>query len=441
VTSARIPAEKRVAIVTLCLGLFLAGAFAGLVVLYGHQLRADIRQKMIERDAAVLYSVAQQQIEITDSLNALLPDARREGMLALALFDESGVAVEKIPASQPLVDLSLDDFVQLQNGKTISRFHPAFPLSTLLVEAAPGQTSPVLEVLLPLHRRAHRAEPIGFVRYHLDARQLSAKLDALDASVQHKLFLVLALGLTLIGLIVAAAHLALTRAQRSLAERSAGLARANFELTLASKASALGQITSHLIHGLKGPVSGLQAVMRSGNQEAAANYAERIRSLIQEATDLLSDQSAQASYELTTSELAELIKRRHAATAEESGITIRVHADRFVQIDSHRGSLLCLIINNLVCNAIEASQPGKRVEVTLSPLGEYLQVSVADEGSGIPDEVRSRLFTPGCSGRAGGTGLGLTISQLLSRQIGATLELITTGKNGTVFRATMPLKP
>jgi signal transduction histidine kinase len=154
---------------------------------------------------------------------------------------------------------------------------------------------------------------------------------------------------------------------------------------------------------------------------------------------MLSDQSAQANYELTASELAELIHKRHAAIAEAAGVKIRVRADRFVQIDSHRGSLLCLIINNLVCNAVEASQSGQTVDVSLSPINNSLQVSVADEGSGIPDNVRDRLFTPGCSGRAGGTGLGLTISQLLSRQIGATLELVTTGNQGTVFRVTMPL--
>jgi len=58
-----------------------------------------------------------------------------------------------------------------------------------------------------------------------------------------------------------AAYVGLNRAQRVIVERTARLTHANFELTLAAKASALGQITSHLIHGLQGPVAGLRAVV------------------------------------------------------------------------------------------------------------------------------------------------------------------------------------
>jgi len=64
---------------------------------------------------------------------------------------------------------------------------------------------------------------------------------------------------------------------------------------------------------------------------------------------------------------------------------------------------------------------------------------VSDEGHGIPDEVRPHLFEPGRTGRAGGTGIGLAISQLLARQIGATLLLESTGPKGTTFCLTLAL--
>jgi signal transduction histidine kinase len=433
--------DRHITALTLVLGALCTLVFAGLVVLYGRELRADIRNRMIERDAAVLYPVAQQQIESTASLAALLPDARRRGTLALALFDETGVTTETVPANQPLAELSFDDFVQLQDGRPLTRFHPAFPLARFQAGVAAGRTSPVLEIILPLYRHPDPGgrSLLGFVRYHLDARPLAAELAALDENVARKTRFTLILGVSLIGVIVLAAHLILRRAQRTIAERNARLARSHFELTLATKASALGQITSHLIHGLKGPVSGLQTVIQSGDTAAAAGYAERLRSLIQETSDLLSDQTARASYELTGEEVAAIICHRNAAQATERQVAFQVSGGLVRPLDSHRGGLLCLIANNLVQNAIEATDSGRNVRVELTSDDRIFAVTVADKGRGIPDELRPHLFTPGKSGRPGGTGLGLAISQLLARQIGATLELVSTGPQGTVFRVTLPV--
>jgi signal transduction histidine kinase len=65
-------------------------------------------------------------------------------------------------------------------------------------------------------------------------------------------------------------------------------------------------------------------------------------------------------------------------------------------------------------------------------------ITVADEGHGIPPELREHLFEPGRTGR-NGSGLGLAISRLLARQIGATLVLESTGPEGTTFTVTLPI--
>ena len=61
------------------------------------------------------------------------------------------------------------------------------------------------------------------------------------------------------------------------------------------------------------------------------------------------------------------------------------------------------------------------------------------EGHGIAEDVRAHLFEPGRTGRPGGSGLGLAISQLLARQIGATLALDSTGTDGTTFSISLPI--
>lgn len=441
----------------------MSTVFVALVLRYDHDLRDDIHQRMIQRDAAVLTSVAQQEIETGTSepgrtnpgrwLAALLPAAHREGLLAMAIFDADGIVLEKIPANQLQVELPPDDFVRLQAGQPITRYWPVFSLGTMLA-GGPTAPTPVLEIVLPLHSRRPGPPlggddgvegPIGFVRYHLDARALAIELASLDAGVRRQTVVTLAVGLAALGLLVGAAYAMLGRAHRTITERTARLQRANLELTLAAKTSALGQITSHLVHGLQGSVAGLRSLVAAPegvsarNWQTAADYAEQMQSIIQEIVGLLDDQATATTYDLTGRDLADIIRRRNLPAATAKGVTLEVDQGFPDSIDSHRGGLLCLIASNLVQNAIEANSRAGRVTVALQRDETGLTLLVKDAGPGIPPEIREHLFEPGQTGRAGGTGLGLAISRLLARQIGASLVLETTGPAGTTFCISLPL--
>lgn len=454
--------QHRLAALGVVVAALLMTVFALLVLQYSRELRSEIRQRMIERDAAVLYPVAQQQLDATaldpdrsdatrTLLSALLPSAGREGLLAMAIFDADGVTLEKVPSDQVWVELPFDDYIRLQNGRPIARFTPEFSLQQLFPRNSAEARAPVLEIVLPLRDSAAPAssfEPLGFVRYHIDARGLASELAALDHTVRRQTTLTLTLGLASIAGIVAAACFGLRRAQRIIAERNERLQRANFELTLAAKASALGQITSHLIHGLQGPVAGLRAMVTNRDDSnlatapdwaTAADYTERMQTLIQETVALLGDASSQTSYELTGHELVEIVRQRNLPVAIREYVILNVRGGFDATLDSHRGGLLCLIVSNLVQNSIAATEEGRDVNVVFRTAGRAVTVDVSDEGGGISEELLARLFEPGHSGRPGGSGLGLAISQLLARQIGATLELVSTGPNGTTFRLTLPL--
>ena len=98
------------------------------------------------------------------------------------------------------------------------------------------------------------------------------------------------------------------------------------------------------------------------------------------------------------------------------------------------------VIVNLVRNAAQAmaedetsSAPG-RIVVRHTENGDTVELEIADEGPGIPNAVRDRLFKPFSSAnRSNGTGLGLAIARELSAGMGARLDLKHTGPEGTVF--------
>ena len=444
----------RYASAALGMGILLVAIFSALVIWFRSDLRNEIHLKIIERDAAVLYPMALQQLADSEAgagtnlfapLTALLKSARQQGMLAVSIFDREGNTIEAVPATQLFVELPTEDFLRMQNGAPITRYHPAFPLDQYFAGVAREQPPvPVLEVLLPLPG-PESSTLRGFVRYYIDARALSHELALIDSRITRQTAVTLLVGTVLIALVMTLAAFSVQRAQRVIAERNEGLTRANFQLTLAAKASAIGQITSHLIHGLQGTVEGLRAVVagreadRSNpDWETAAGYTARLQTMIHETIALLGDASAHASYELTGHELAATIRDRNQAGATEKGVVLEVLGGFAATIDSHRGSLLCLIASNLVQNAINATPAGRRVAVSLVESDRTIVLTVEDEGSGIPASVQEHLFKPGRSGRRGGSGLGLAISQLLARQIAATLVLEATGPSGTKFRLSLP---
>ena len=447
----------RLAPATLIAGGLLVAIFAGSVVKFRSELRAEIREKIIGRDAAVLYPVAldqlarseadatRQPVDPAERLAPVLDSARQQGMLAVTIFDAEGNTLQAVPSTLLLDDLSPADYPQLLQTDHISHYYPNFPLDRYFAGAG-GSTeprpAPVLELLLRLHGR-DPGRILGFAQYYIDARPLAGELAAIDERINRLTTATLGIGGMLIAAVVAAAYFSLRRAQRAIAERNERLVRANFELTFAAKASAVGQITSHLIHGLQGSVAGLRAVVADRNTAtpdwaSAASYTDRMQTMIQDTVALLGDITTQNNYELTGRELTGIIRQRNAAAAEKKGVVFTVD-DGFVEnLDSHRGSLLCLITNNLVQNAIEATDAGRRVSVASRHGAGAVVITVADEGHGIPSELREHLFEPGRTGRSG-SGLGLAISRLLARQIGATLVLDSTGPEGTTFTVTLPI--
>ena len=142
------------AIAAIGTGILLVAIFTALVIWFRSDLRDEIHLKIIERDAAVLYPMALQQMadsEATGGANpaaplaALLKSAKQRGMLAVAIFDREGNTIEALPATQLFVELPTEDYLRLQNGGPISRYHPTFPLEQYFAGVSRDQRSaPVL---------------------------------------------------------------------------------------------------------------------------------------------------------------------------------------------------------------------------------------------------------------------------------------------------------
>jgi CheY-like chemotaxis protein len=107
---------------------------------------------------------------------------------------------------------------------------------------------------------------------------------------------------------------------------------------------------------------------------------------------------------------------------------------RFVQ----SGSSLLQVLTNLLLNAVSMSPNGGTVEVRLEATASEARLIVADEGPGIPAELRRTVFEGGVSLRRGGAGIGLRHAHELATASGAGLSLADSAR-GTEFAITWPL--
>jgi signal transduction histidine kinase len=102
------------------------------------------------------------------------------------------------------------------------------------------------------------------------------------------------------------------------------------------------------------------------------------------------------------------------------------------------------LLHNLVSNALQYSNAGQEVVVTLDQVDDTAVLRVADQGMGIPAADLPRIFEPFFRARnaeltAPGLGLGLASARLIVEQYGGTIDVESTEHRGTVFTVRLPL--
>jgi two-component system sensor histidine kinase PilS (NtrC family) len=113
--------------------------------------------------------------------------------------------------------------------------------------------------------------------------------------------------------------------------------------------------------------------------------------------------------------------------------------------------LLHRVVANLVLNAVQAARGPIRITVSVAPaqsseiphgtnLEHAVRLQIRDNGPGIPEEVRERLFQPFVSGRSGGSGLGLAIVQRAVEAHRGLVLVESAAGSGTTFTIFLPAK-
>jgi two-component system nitrogen regulation sensor histidine kinase NtrY len=99
------------------------------------------------------------------------------------------------------------------------------------------------------------------------------------------------------------------------------------------------------------------------------------------------------------------------------------------------------ILSNLIKNGIQSVPPGREgiIKVTIEKNNDKVVVSVSDNGTGIPESLRSKMFTPNFTTKSSGTGLGLSIAKRYVENAGGRIWFESETNKGSVFFMEFPL--
>ena len=128
----------------------------------------------------------------------------------------------------------------------------------------------------------------------------------------------------------------------------------------------------------------------------------------------------------------------HAQLQEKNQIEVHTELAEALPEISADPDLLHRALQNLVLNAIDAMPQGGELTIRTEDLGDHVEVSVTDTGTGLTPEECERLFTPYYTTKQHGTGLGLAIVQSVVSDHGGKISVASTKEKGTTFRMELP---
>jgi len=218
--------------------------------------------------------------------------------------------------------------------------------------------------------------------------------------------------------------------------------------------ASLGHDLRTPLAGIRGAAGTLRTAWDQLNEETRADLlssieedVSRMAHFLANITDLTRLESGEIYPRLEKLAVAQVVEAAVSRLPEALHVAIRVSDDLYVHADA---ALLEQVFFNILDNAIKYSPDGSLVRVRAQPAGTDIQISVIDEGVGIPPADLTNVFDSFFRVHRGdrtspGTGLGLAIARGLTEAMGGKISAISPnpeapseGFPGTVITITLP---
>ncbi len=238
------------------------------------------------------------------------------------------------------------------------------------------------------------------------------------------------------------------------------LEEAQQEIIKSEKLAAVGSMASKIIHDLKNPMTSIsgfaELIMKvtennskkekdEDQQETFKEIKEfaniikgEVRRLVGMVTEVLNYSKGEESYYKTRQPLTAVIKQTIAGIKDsfkEKDITIIYNDSQDDLIFKMDDEKIKRMLYNMLYNSKEAMPDGGEIIIETSKIdNNHIKLSIIDNGTGIPDEIKPKIYEPFVTyGKSGGTGLGMAIVKKIADAHNAQIKVESEINKGTRF--------
>ena len=219
--------------------------------------------------------------------------------------------------------------------------------------------------------------------------------------------------------------------------------------------ASMTTMAAGIAHDIKNPLAAMKihvqlmqnAIMKKGSIDAES--AEKYLTVIEEEIEHLNSIAVDFLYavkpmntELRLNSINAIIEELVSflePEAEERNIELKYDLDKFIPRVEIDGKYVRQAFLNLVQNAFAAMEKGGKLSIRTRLHGNYIEVSFADTGSGIPEDKLSKIFEPYYTTKATGTGLGLTTVYKIMKEHNGDISVKSEVGIGTAFTLAFPV--
>lgn len=223
------------------------------------------------------------------------------------------------------------------------------------------------------------------------------------------------------------------------------------ELELSRRLAAIGRLTSGVGHEVKNPINAIVVHLEllrnklSGPDARAMRHLEIIESEIQRldrVVQTLVDFSRPVELQLKEQDLRRIVSgvlMLASAELETHNVRVSSHMPERPLTAKVDADLIKQAILNVVLNGAQAMSQGGDLHVTVREDGRMAAIEISDSGSGIPDDIRAKIFDLYFTTRKDGSGIGLAMTYRIIQLHNGSIDVQSEQNIGSTFTLKLPL--
>ena len=205
------------------------------------------------------------------------------------------------------------------------------------------------------------------------------------------------------------------------------------KLMQAERLSAIGEISARLAHDLRNPltvIKGTVEIVKAKSKSVDTGFSEKQIEMMERAVSRMANQIDDVldfvktqTLHTTRNSILETISLSVAKIKKSAELSINIVGDNLQSV--YDADKLEVVFDNIIMNAVEANNERGEVSIRIKDNDNEILIEIEDSGSGVPQELMTKIFEPLFTTKQRGTGLGLASCKRIIEQHGGSISVKT----------------